>query len=235
MKNLELKVENGVQTLEVRTGEALPIHEPKIVNLSGVLNTPLKWLEKRVELINEKECHITVDRENLIIKLVIDETNHYQTTISGKLEFNPIFVKFGINSGLYRTPLELSEFIKMNRSHFENQNKAMELVSILKAFKAKINKDVETEVNLNKGDRKMLLAQTVESNMPEGFFLEIPIFKAQKKVRFEVETYFNPDDLTCTLVSPSANDQIQETSDNEIDKIIDEIQNIAPGIAILEV
>lgn len=235
MNDLNITVENGVKTVEIRTGEALPVREQKAVEIYGVLNTPLKWLQKRVELINQKAAHILVNREQMIIQLKIDEENHFASTISGKLEFNPIFLKFGINQGNYKTPLEMSEFFKMNRSHFENQQQAMELVSLLKVFKAKVNKEVEQEVNLNKGDKRLLLAQTVDSNLPDGFTLEIPVFKGQDKQRIEVETYFNPDDLTCTLVSPAANDIIELTRDSEIDNVLNAIEGLAPGIAILEV
>ena len=63
----------------------------------------------------------------------------------------------------------------------------------------------------------------------------MPIFKGGKPVEIECETYFNPDDLTCTLVSPEANDMTEQTKDGAIDTVIDGIRKVAPDIVVLEV
>ncbi len=98
-----------------------------------------------------------------------------------------------------------------------------------------MNKDVEAEVDLRKGDKRLLLAQKIESNLPEAFTIKVPIFKGGKPVEIECETYFNPDDLTCTLVSPEANDMTEQTKDGAIDTVIEGICKIAPDIAVLEI
>lgn len=222
-------------TVELLEGTALPKREPQIVKIEGTLDAPLKWLEKRADTINEKECHIIVDREKMSIALHIDETNYFETTITGKLSFHPVFLKFGINSGVYRTPLEMAEFFKMNRSAFDNRQQAMELVSQLRGFRAKVDKQVESDHNPNKGDKRVLIAQAVDSNIPPSFKLHIPIFKGEQPVTLEVETYFNADDLTCTLVSPMANDFTEDTKNTSIDEILDKIVEIAKDIAIINV
>lgn len=71
-------------TVELLEGTALPKREPQIVKIEGTLEAPLKWLEKRADTINERECHIIVDREKMSIALHIDETNYFETTITGK-------------------------------------------------------------------------------------------------------------------------------------------------------
>ena len=43
MENIEVKVESGVKTLEIREGDALPLHEPVKVRIDGVIDTPFKW------------------------------------------------------------------------------------------------------------------------------------------------------------------------------------------------
>lgn len=234
-KDLNITVENGIKTLEVRTGAALEPKEPQRVEIFGTLDTPLKWLEKRITEIDQKKAHVIVNREDMSILLVIDEKDYYRTSIEGKLQLHPVFLKFGINQGNYRTPIEMSELIKMNRSYFENRQTAMELVSLLRNFKAKVNKDIEAEFDLKKGDRRVLVAQTIESNLPAAFKINIPVFKGHKPSLVECETYFNPDDLTCTLVSPEANDMTEQIKDSEIDKVVTEIRNIAPEIVIVEI
>lgn len=201
-KDLNITVENGVKTVEVLIGSTLEPKEPEKVEIFGTLEAPLKWLEKRVTEIDQKKCHVIVNREDMSILLIIDEKDHYHTSIEGKLQLHPAFLKFGINQGEYRTPIEMSEHIKMNRSYFENRQEAMELVSLLRNFKAKIDKEVEADIDLRKGDRRVLVAQKIDSNLPEAFNINVPIFKGQKPKIIECETYFNPNDLTCTLVSP---------------------------------
>lgn len=235
MKDLNITVENGIKTIQVLTGDALQPQEPRIINVSGVLDSPLKWLEKRVLEIDQKKCHIVVDRDKMMISLVINENDHYSTSIIGKMELHPVFVKFGINSGKYRTTFEMAELIKMNRSYFENRQYAMELVTLLRQFRAKIDKQIEIDTNPNKGDRRALIAQKVDSNLPPAFNIFVPIFKGTKKQDIECETYFNPDDLTCTLVSAGANDSIEEIKDTCIDEVLEKIKEITPDIAILEV
>lgn len=234
-KDLNITVENGVKTVEVLIGSALEPKQPEKVEIFGTLEAPLKWLEKRVSEIDQKKCHVIVNREDMSILLVIDEKDHYHTSIEGKLQLHPAFLKFGINQGEYRTPIEMSELIKMNRSYFENRQEAMELVSLLRNFKAKIDKEVEADIDLRKGDRRVLVAQKIDSNLPEAFNINVPIFKGQKPKTIECETYFNPNDLTCTLVSPEANDITEEIKDGEIDKIISSIAEVAPDIAIVEI
>lgn len=233
MHELNVRVESGVETLEIRTGEALKLKEPKQVVIRGTLETPYEWLRQRKENADAKRTHILVNRENGVVILHENETDPYGAIIEGKLEINPIFLKFGINQGNYKTPLEMSEFIKMNRVYFENRQVAMELVTQLRKFKVRVDKQVEQEVNLNKGDKRLALNQAVESNVPETFKVCLPIFKGMPKATFEVETYFNPNDLTCTLVSPEANEMIEDIKQTEIVKVVEAIAKECPDIVII--
>src|SRR5690606_31267243 len=176
--------------------------------------------------------HVVVDRENMTIALHIGEQNYFGTTITGRLELHPKFKKFGINAGEYITPFEMAEKIKMNRSFFENHSVAMELVSILKNFKAKVDKEVELSDN-NRGNKRALIDQVVSSSVPETFTSEIPIFKGMPATAVACEVYFRAEDLTCTLVSPAANDEIEQIRDEAIDDQLAEISGLAPGLVII--
>lgn len=220
--------------LIIRKGEALPALVPTKVTIVGNIDSPVQYLSKRVMELDQKKCHVLVNREQLEVTLVLNEDCPYtQGKIAGKITPHPMFVKFGINSGRYITTFEMAELIKMNRSAFENRQEAMDLVSQLKNFKAKVEKDLE-KADDSRGNRKVLLHQTVESNVPEKFNLHIPIFKGLLPETIEAEIYFNPDDLTCTLVSPQANDILEEVRDNSIDGVIGDIFGIAPQIVIIE-
>lgn len=73
----------------LREGEApvvLDPKEPERVVISGTIDTPFRWLEKRIELINQKASNIIVNRDVMGIALTVDETNYYQSDIRGELK-----------------------------------------------------------------------------------------------------------------------------------------------------
>lgn len=235
METLSIELAGDQRALEIRTGEALPLHEPTPVVLLGcAISAPLEWLTKRQETIELRQCHIVVNREKMSVRLVVNDENHYKNTIEGVLKTSPEFQRMGVNSYEYITPLAMSELIKMNRSLFENHSEAMELVTQLRQFRAKIDKDVERNIDMNKGDKRLSIVQSVESNVPKKFNLRLPLFVGLTKQTIEVETYFNPDDLTCCLVSPQACDEIETVKDHEIDNLIAAITALFPTIAIIE-
>lgn len=233
MENLNLEIK-PTGDITVREGKALDLKEPRVIKIDGHIDSPLRWIIKRKADVIQSTSHLVVNREKMSLELKIYDRNYYQDTITGKLEFHPVFLKFGINSTNYRTAFEMAELIKMNRSYFENHSVAAELVSALKNLKAKVDKEIEKKDN-NRGDIKILIDQTVKSNVPERFNIITPIFKGQKKETIEVEVYFRPDDLTCTLVSPQANDIITQVTDSIIDEQITKIEDEYPSLVIIEV
>lgn len=233
MENLQVKTAPGTERLEVLTGAAQVIRDPKILNISGTIESPFAWLEKRIETIEQLKAHVIVNREKLSISLKIEDKNHFSDTITGKAELHPAFVKFSINTNTYRTPKELAQLFKMNRSFFENKSEAMMLVSELQNFKAKIDGEVE-KADDNRGNRKLLVQQAVNSNVPDNFKVNVPIFKGGKPETIEVEIYIEADDLTCCLISPQANERVEELRDSMIDAELSKIEKIAPHIVIIE-
>lgn len=218
----------------IRQGTALKLHEPEVVMISGTIDAPARWIEKRVDQTEQEKCHVLVKRDEMSIAMNCDENNYYGAIIQGRLQLSEEYRRFGINSGEYRTHFELAELIKMNRSYFENKTTAMKLVTELQNFKAKVDKEVEQSDN-NRGDRRLLVSQAVKHNLPEAFTLVLPIFKGVTEQTIEVEVYVNPADLTCTLVSPEANDIVVSSRDALMNEVIERIQAVAPDVVIIEV
>lgn len=215
---------------------ALDPKEPKIVLIAGTIESPLRWLEKRIELITQKTANIKVNRDNMIIGLTIDETNHYQTGISGKLELSKEMKEFGINTEKEWEPIKLSQFIKMHRAFFADKTENMMLVSTLKNFKAKVNQDIERSKEEN-GSKVDNYSQVVDSNLPKSFKLFIPLFKGFACEEIEVEIYADVDgrDVSLSLVSAGANEAIEDYKNRVIDEQLDAIKEIAPEIVIIEI
>ena len=215
---------------------ALDPKEPERVVINGTIDAPIRWLEKRVELINQKATNIIVNRDKMRIALTIDETSYYQTEINGILQASKEMQEFGINVEKKWEPIKLSKFIKMHRAFFTDKSQNMMLVSTLKNFKAKVNQDIERSKEEN-GSKVDNYSQVVDSNLPKSFKLNIPLFKGFACEEIEVEIYADVDgrDVSLSLVSAGANEAIEEYKNKVIDEQLDAIRQIAPDIVIIEV
>ena len=215
---------------------ALDPKEPERVVINGTIDAPIRWLEKRGELINQKATNIIVNRDKMRMALTIDETSYYQTEINGILQASKEMQEFGINVEKKWEPIKLSKFIKMHRAFFTDKSQNMMLVSTLKNFKAKVNQDIERSKEEN-GSKVDNYSQVVDSNLPKSFKLNIPLFKGFACEEIEVEIYADVDgrDVSLSLVSAGANEAIEEYKNKVIDVQLDAIRQIAPDIVIVEV
>lgn len=223
----------------LREGTAPKALDPKApipVNITGTIDSPFRWLEKRVELMDQKQANITVSRDNMKISLVDKETDYYNNGITGVLQPSKEMIEFGINSEKQWEPIKLSQFFKMHRAFFKDKAENMTLVSLLKNFKAKVNQDIERSKEEN-GSKVDNFSQVVDSNLPKSFKLNIPLFKGFACEEIEVEIYADVDgrDVSLSLVSAGANEAIEEYKNKVIDEQLDAIRQIAPDIVIIEV
>jgi len=231
METLNVKLEGDAKILEVRQGDCLPLREPVKMSISGLINSPYNYLSKRLEEVDLKASHLTVDMDSRGLSLHCDEGNHYGAEINGKVKLDKGFEGFGINTSKMYTTFDLADFIKMNRYCFEKKDIAMSLVTLLRNFKAKVDKDVENSDD-SRGNKRMLLSQKIESNIPESFKLVMPIFAGQEKVSFEVEININ-DNFECSLISPDANDVVKDVGEGILEEEIKKIEKLAPDLVIL--
>jgi len=224
--------------IELREGKALPLQEPQKIIISGNIDTVSKYIGQRgfvsdnsevPTAIDLRKAIIIVERDKMSIVLLENPKDFYSNTISASLQLSTEFKKFGINENQTYTPAELGDFIKLNRAYFTKKEDANKLVSLLKNFTAKVNKQIEDSED-GRGNKDHVRRQVVESNLPPSFNLNLPIFKGQKKVEFEVEICIEPKNLECYLFSADANDVIIETRDTIIDE---EISKFA-GFCVLE-
>ena len=196
-------------------------------------------MKKRVGTgqFEQERSHILIDRDNVTLSLVINEDDYYNSgSVVGKLDFNPKFIEFGINNGKVWTPSELGMFFKMNRAFFTDRKANMELVTTLMNFTATVNNTLERSVKEN-GDRKDNFTQVVNSNLPESFTLAMPIFKGMQSETLEVETFaqISGREVSFLLLSPGANQALEDIRNKVIDEQIAAIKEVAPNIALIEV
>ena len=228
--------------LVIREGAAPKELEPKApvkTDLSGVIGAVVEYLAKRINTgqFEQKNCHILVNRDKVEITLITNEADEYtRGKVVGKLAYNPKFVEFGINSGKVWTPTELGLFIKMNRAFFADRMENMKLVSSLMNFTADVNNKIDRAVKEN-GNRTDNFAQVVNSNLPESFTVQMPIFKGLPSESIEVETFaqVNGREVSFVLLSPGAQATLEDIRDKVLDEELADIREIAPEIAIIEV
>ena len=234
----------GMERVEVimREGtapELLKETPPVQIILNGTIGSVMEFLTKRINTgqFEQKDCHILVDREDVSITLIINETDGYKrSNIRGALNYNPKFIEFGINKDTKWTPTELGIFFKMNRAYFPDRASNMDLVSTLMNFTATVNSKIERSVSEN-GNRTDNYAQIVNSNLPQAFNLYMPIFKGMPAEIFEVETFasLNGREVTFLLISPGAQSALEELRNKVIDEEVKKIREIAPDIVIIEI
>jgi hypothetical protein len=243
-EKLNITLTEGLTSADVtiRHGDAppqLPILAPVKTQLSGTVGSVNEYLGKRVSTgqFTQERSHLLVDREDIKLTLVINEDEERQRgTVSGKLEFHPAFVSFGINNPeKVWTPTELGMFVKMNRAFFSDRAANMALVTALMNFKATVDNKIERSVKEN-GDRTDNFAQIVNSNLPKSFMLNIPIFKGMPAEMLEVETFarINGREVAFVLLSSGAQETLESLRDQTIDAELKKIREIAPNIAIIE-
>lgn len=243
-EKLQINLAPGVSRAEVilREGAASKVLDPKPplkIEISGTINCVHEWLKKRIEAEQfcQKDCHILVDRDNVVITLITNETDEYRRgKIVGKLSYNPKFVEFGINSGRLWTPSELGLFFKMNRIFFTDRITNMQLVTDLMNFTAEVNDRIDRSIKEN-GNRVDNFTQVVNSNLPSSFNLNIPIFKGMPSEILEVETFaqINGREVSFTLLSPGAKAVLEDLRNKVINEQLALIAEVAPEIAIIEV
>lgn len=241
---MQINLGQGVTKAEVVIREVdkvneLPVLEPEKVNITGTIGSILSFLEKRWGCegqIDRGHTHIIVDRDNFSMTLVANETDaRNKMVVSGKIQLSRQFLAFHINDGYAWEPIQLSQFIKMNRAYFAERDTNMKLVLVFKNFKAKVNTDYERDRKEN-GSYTDNYSQIVDSNMPDRFSVMLPIFKGTPAKTVEVETYATIDghDVTVQLVSPGAQEVVDRTLDAIIDEQIAAIREIAPEIPFIE-
>lgn len=175
--------EATLRVIELHEENELPVLEPDKVELAGTIGSVHEFLLKRIsekEQINQKRCYILVDREKMTLKLVTNETDsRNKATVRGELKYYPKFLEFGINTSKTWEPVQLSKFFKMNRAFFKDAQYNMELVTVLKNFKASIDSKWKTP------DKTTVVALTITAKLSTPIFRphSILLFRFSKVAR----------------------------------------------------
>ena len=240
-KKYQINLPEGCTELIIREGDApkcLNEVEPKKLTLTGTLESVFDFLHKRKDKgqFEIKDCHLIVDREDVQMILVINERDERRfACITGALSMHPDFQMLKINTSHTWVPSELGMMFKMHRYWFKDQSQGMKLISTLMNFVADVNAKVERHISEN-GSHGEIYNQIVNSNLPSAISIDIPVFKGEKPSTIEVETFAKIDgkQVSFMLLSPGANEILNELRNNAIDAELERIRAIAPELVIIE-
>lgn len=232
MEQLNLKlVKVEGDELIIRTGAAVPIHVSPSIKVEGVLANVFEWIQKRGSV--DFDCALRYSYADGIITFEDQMSQSDFIEIKGELKLNKDIEKIGLNSDKSYTPYKLSQFIRMNRHFFTEKSVALSLESILKNFEAKVDGEI-SQITDTRGNKKHSAVQKVMTNLPENFELKLPVFIGQDALRFLVEVDINPDDLSCTLVSPDLKMFIESQREELVNEQIELIKSKWPQIPVLQ-
>ena len=104
---MQINLDKDCQKAEVVIREVdkvneLPVLEPEKVNISGTIASIFSFLEKRWGCegqIDHEHTHIIVDRDNLSMTLIANETDaRNKMVVAGKLQLSRQFLAFTSNN-----------------------------------------------------------------------------------------------------------------------------------------
>jgi len=225
MQNLNLNIEKleGEKPATIFIGTANTPDKPKPVTFIGDIYAPIRFWEKRKAIYEGKEdsCHVEINKEALMVKLVTDETDvNLKNEITGMLKYFEDYLSFKINTKDQWDPMDLAQHCKMNKYLFDDESQNAVLVNALMNIKAKVKNEVEKADNL-RGDKKILVDTVVNHNIPVGFILNMEVIKGVPKMKFHVEINVKHTDSSffLNLISPDLKKTIDEYKFNVIAEI----------------
>lgn len=239
MKDLHIDVypnENG--ELIVRQGEALPLKEPTYINFTGELPSVNNYLAKHgvdgdikdpdnnVNHVKRETAIIYVNRQEKSITLVTDCRSPYSHSIAGKLELSEELKKFAINpSGTTQTREDLVKLLRFNKRFFSDKAKHAEILSAYQKFNVTTTGGLKVESD-NRGNKDLGYNARVTTELPQSFFLEIPVFKGYPAAKFLVEICLDVSDASARfwLESPELEELIEVRAKELLDAEIKQFE-----------
>ena len=239
MENIKevFNVENGVKEVTIIHKKGLDETAPLRIDINGTIDAPKLFIEKRFTAANkmQDEAMVIVNKEEKSIALILNQTDALNIgIITGQLVTAPELLKWKINSDQDEKwdPIQLAGHIKMNRAYVPGGT-WLELFKNLMDVKVEVAKKIEASDD-NRGSIKVSLAQEViNNNIPDKFQLNIPIFKGEGRVSFEVEVYMDPSLLRVSLHSPELEEIIINETEARIKKEVEEIKKLSSKLVII--
>lgn len=236
--HLNIQAEDGQVEIIHRYGQAPQVQEPKQVSLSGTIEAPSEYFEKREKAgkIDTDKAHLEVDQNAGTIALYCNPHHPMGETIRGKITMNPLLRKMRINdfSGNKFNESDFILLIKETRSLFSEQKEAMNLVDKINNLEMEVNKKIDRSDN-ERGGRKDFYEQTCEDELPAGFNLSTNIFvgsidETQEHTFYVEIKYHYGSQLHFWLESPEMEDIVDTVMEKTLGEEINKFEEKIPVI-----
>lgn len=224
-------IENGVKEVIIRRGETIDPKDPIALKVDGLLRNPFQYLDARRHLLDKDKCHLIVNNHEGSLKFVIDERDTFRNVIGGKLTASRALDQFYINGTKFWSDKELAKFFRRTKIYFADPAINANIIASLMKFEAKVNAVIEKNADM-RGNMKTLFERTVESNVPESFIINVPVFEGYPATKFEVfiGAEANSSEVKFFLESPVLYEIIEKEKDAILNDNIQHFENFRCAI-----
>ena len=227
------------QEVVIRHGQAEEIYPPERIYEKGLINAPVLYFISRRQ---NKPDYFDLSKTLVIVKLAegeillqADPTSKFGDQVFGLIHLNPVLREFFLTDqtgGKHIQPNDLAEVFRRNLRFFPNQEEARNLIFQLKNIKITAQGKVERAQD-DRGAKRNVFEQSVESNVPVSFTLKMPIFHGSQPIVFTVEIFLevNGPSVTCQLFAGSLIDLIEKQREEMLAESIKEFESA--GVTII--
>lgn len=177
--NLSIEAEDGQVEIVHRYGAAKEIQEPQRVHITGSIESPAEYFEARedTEHIDKTKAHLEVWKDKGKMSLLVDPSSPIGTKVVGEMKMKPALANMNINN-FGQAKYNETDFVlllKESRPLFDDQKVCMDIVDKVKNIQYKVDQKIERNDD-ERGSKRELFEQTVESELPDSFQLDTNIF-----------------------------------------------------------
>lgn len=233
-KKFHFSISDTENPVEIREGKAMEQLPPKSEDVSGTIQTPRLYLDKR-PMVNLEESHLMVDRQSASMILRTDIKNPFGSNkAEGCIRMDENLEGFKINTGNEWSHKALAMLIRMNRNMFENRQEATKLANLFRDLEVKAETELKN-MDDERGSFEVKRSRAIQSiNVPESFAMKTKIHVGGEKHAFNVDVVINPGDYSIQLVS----NELKEAAETEAEDLIEtELEGILrdyPSLLIYE-
>jgi len=235
--HLSIEAKDGVAEIIHRYGSAKEIKEPKSLDISGSIEAPGEYFERRHDIIDMDKAHLEVWQDKGKIKLDCDpQAPDGNVTVTGKMHVNPLLAAMDINKfgQSKRGEDDFVLMLKESRRLFTDPKVCMNLVDKISNIDYQVGLEIEKNDD-ERGSKKNYFEQHCNAELPESFDLTTNIFVASKdeiqEHTFQVELKFH---YSGQLYFWLESFQLQEIKDEVMEEMLgDEILKFDGKIPVI--
>lgn len=220
---MEAKIQNvnlTGDTLTILSGKAPEPFNPKPISVKGDIMAIRSFVESRKPQASKTRCEYSFSPP--FVRVITNEGKMDEYSVTGQLE---LAEDYKLIMGVHSDPTALGELLRKKRRYFTDPVDGSKLITALKGFKAKVDKEVENSVDKRAGAYKNAVERMVSSNLPETVKMQMEIVKGVAPVEFMVDIYVDVRDngISIQLESIEAEEYTVKIVEHEIETVINEV------------